>query len=226
MRILIVEDDRKLALLIKKGLEENGHSALAAFEGLEGASMGEAGQFDLFILDVMLPKLDGLSIVRRLRASEIDAPILLLTGKDAPDDVVAGLDAGADDYLTKPFSFRVLLARIRALGRRKRVDPRTVFRIGDLMLDPSTHEVTRSGERVSLTRTEFTLLEILAKNAGRVLTRNRLIEAVWGNEREVESNTLDVYIRQLRNKLEIAGGHKLLHTVRGIGYTLREEETA
>src|SRR6266516_5221182 len=172
----------------------------------------------------MLPSLDGLSMVRQLRRAGNGTPILLLTARDSNEDIVAGLDAGADDYLTKPFSFQVLLARLRALARRRQLDPQTLLRIADLSLDPATHEVRRSGALVSLSRTEFVILEMLMRNPGRVITRARLIEAVWGHERDVQSNTLDVFIRQLRTKIEPAGSAKLLHTIRGIGYTLREEE--
>jgi DNA-binding response OmpR family regulator len=147
-----------------------------------------------------------------------------LTARDAPEDIVNGLDAGADDYLTKPFSFKILEARLRALARRKRVEPRMQLQIEDLVLDPATHEVTRAHALIPLSRTEFVLLEMLLRNAGRVLTRARLIEAVWGYDRDVQNNTLDVFIRQLRSKIEPAGSPKLIHTIRGVGYCLREEE--
>jgi len=175
-------------------------------------------------LDVMLPGLDGFSIVRRLRAAKSTTPILVLTARDSADDIVTGLDAGADDYLTKPFSLKILLARLHALSRRKNVEPSTKIQMGDLVLDPAAREVRRRGSLISLTRTEFVLLEILMRNAGRVITRTRMIEAVWGHERDIENNTLDVFIRQLRTKIEMAGSQKLIHTVRGIGYALREED--
>jgi two-component system response regulator MprA len=226
MRILIVEDDRKLARQLKKGLDEQGHSVAVASEGVEGLEAARHGEFDVLVLDVMLPGLDGFSIVRRLRAAETATPILLLTARDATEDVVAGLDAGADDYLPKPFSFKILSARLRALSRRRNVEPRTGLQAGDLVLDPATREVKRAGSAVSLTRTEFVLLEMLMRNAGRVITRTRMIEAVWGPNRDVENNTLDVFIRQLRTKIEPPGSYKLIHTIRGIGYALREEEIA
>jgi DNA-binding response OmpR family regulator len=226
MRILIVEDDRRLARQLKKGLDEQGHSATLAFDGIEGLAAAELSEFEVLVLDVMLPGLDGLTIVRRLRQKRIGTPILLLTARDTPDDVIAGLDAGADDYLTKPFSFKILVARLRALSRRKQVDPQTLLRIGDLVLDPATHEVKRSGLLVSLSRTEFVILEMLMRNAGRVISRTRLIEAVWGSDRDVQSNTLDVFMRQLRTKVEAPGTAKLVHTIRGIGYTVREENGA
>src|SRR3954463_849219 len=226
MRILIVEDDEKLARQLEKGLSEQEHSVKLAFDGHEGLHSAEAETFDLFVLDVMLPGIDGFSLVRRLRAAGAVTPILLLTARDTAEDIVMGLDAGADDYLTKPFSFKVLLARLRALSRRKQVEPTTDLRIADLVLDPAKHEVKRAGVPIPLTPTEFDFLELLLRNSGRVLTRNRLIEAVWGNERDVENNTVDVFIRQLRTKLEPPGRSKLIHTIRGIGYTLREEEPA
>lgn len=223
MRILIVEDDQRLARQLKKGMDEFGHSCTLAFHGPEGLEAAQSGEFDVLVLDVMLPGLDGISLVKRLRHKRIGTPILMLTARDTPEDVIAGLDAGADDYLTKPFSFKVLLARLRALARRKHVDPQTLLRVGDLVLDPATHEVRRSGAVVSLPRTEFVILEVLMRNAGRVITRPRLIEAVWGYDRDVQNNTLDVFIRQLRSKIEVPESPKLLHTVRGIGYTMREE---
>ena len=224
MRILIVEDDQRLARQLKKGMEEQGHAVAIAFEGVEGLEAARRSEFDVLVLDVMLPGLDGFSIVRRLRSIKNATPILLLTARDAADDVVTGLDAGADDYLTKPFSFKILLARLRALSRRKNVEPSTTLHISDLVLDPATREVKRSGSIVPLTRTEFVLLEMLLRNAGRVITRARVIEAVWGNERDIENNTLDVFIRQLRAKIDMPGSPRLIHTVRGIGYALREED--
>jgi DNA-binding response OmpR family regulator len=224
MRILIVEDDRRLAHQLKKGMEELGYAVAVASEGTEGLEAARRGEFDVLVLDVMLPGLDGFSIVRRLRAAKRATPILLLTARDAADDVVTGLDAGADDYLTKPFSFKILLARLRALSRRKSVEPTRKLRIGNLVLDPATREVKRCGSVIFLTRTEFILLETLMRNAGRVITRTRMIEAVWGYDRDIESNTLDVFIRQLRSKIDMPGSPKLIHTIRGIGYALREEE--
>jgi DNA-binding response OmpR family regulator len=223
MRILIVEDDQRLARQLKKGMDEFGHSCTLAFQGPDGLEAARSGEFDVLVLDVMLPGLDGISLVKQLRQKRVGTPILMLTARDTPEDVIAGLDAGADDYLTKPFSFKVLLARLRALARRKHVDPQTLLRVGDLVLNPATHDVRRSGALVSFSRTEFMILEVLMRNAGRVITRSRLIEAVWGHDRDVQNNTLDVFIRQLRNKIEAPESPKLLHTIRGIGYTMREE---
>ena len=226
MQILIVDDDRKLARLLKKGLDEQSHSVTVAFDGAEGLEAAQYGEFDVLVLDVMLPGVDGFSIVRRLRAAGSTTPILLLTARDAAEDVVVGLDAGADDYLTKPFSFKILLARLRALSRRKSVQPRTQLQAGHLLLDPATREVKCAGSLISLTKTEFMILEMLLRNAGRVITRARLTEAVWGYDRVIESNILDVYMRQLRSKIDLPDSPKLIHTIRGIGYALREEEVA
>ncbi len=226
MRILIVEDDKKLARQIKKGLDEQDHSVTVAHDGAEGLEAARYSEFDVIVLDVMLPGLDGFSIVRRLRAAKSAVPILLLTAKDTAEDVVTGLDAGADDYLTKPVSFKILLARLRALARRKNVEPRAQLQVADLVFDPGIRQVKRGVIVVSLTKTEFVLLEVLMRNAGRVITRARMIETVWGHERDVENNTLDVFIAQLRSKIDPPGFPKLLHTIRGIGYSLREEEGA
>jgi DNA-binding response OmpR family regulator len=224
MQILIVEDDPRLARQLKKGLDENGDTVRLAFDGLEGLESARQGHFDVLVLDVMLPRLDGFGIVRQLRSTGSKSPILMLTARDSAEDIVAGLDAGADDYLTKPFALKVLLARLRALARRKDVEPRIQLQIDNLVLDPTRHVVTRAGSPIALTRTEFALLEILLRNRERVITRARLIEAVWGNEREVESNTLDVYVGQLRSKIEPVGTRKLIQTIRGVGFTMREEE--
>ena len=224
MQILIVEDDQRLARQLKKGLDEHGNTVTLAFDGLAGLEAARQGRFDVVVLDVMLPRLDGFQVVRRLRSAGSRSPILLLTARDSTDDIVTGLDVGADDYLTKPFALKVLLARLRALARRKEVEPRTQLRIADLVLDPAEHVVKRANSIIPLTRTEFALLEMLMRNSVRVVTRDRLIEAVWGEEREVESNTLDVYVRQLRSKIEPPGSRKLIQTIRGVGYAMREEE--
>ena len=224
MRILIVEDDQRLARQLKKGLEEQNHTCTLAFDGLDGLEAAHQGMFEVLVLDVMLPGLNGFDLVRRLRAGGNTTPILLLTALDSPEDIVTGLDAGADDYLTKPFSLRVLLARIRALSRRRQVEPETLLRAGDIVLDPTTHSVTRQGHAITLTRTEFLLLESLMRASGRVMTRDRLIQAVWGHEREVQNNTLDVFVRQLRAKLETSTGRKIIQTIRGVGYAIREED--
>jgi two-component system response regulator MprA len=224
MRILVVEDDQRLAHQLRKGLDEQGHACSLAFDGPTGLESARQGPFDVVVLDVMLPGIDGFTLVRRLREWGYGIPILLLTARDSPEDIVTGLDSGADDYLTKPFSLKVLLARLRALDRRREAGPSSGLRVGDILLDPGTHTVTRNGAPIVLTRTEFLLLEALMRSSERVLTRERLIESVWGNDREIESNTLDVFVRQLRAKLEPAGTRKLIHTIRGVGYVIREEE--
>jgi DNA-binding response OmpR family regulator len=180
----------------------------------------------LIVLDIMLPGLDGFQVARRLRSEGVSTPILMLTARDATPDIVQGLDLGGDDYLTKPFSFEVLLARIRALLRRGPAPARVQLRIGPLVLDPAAHEVYRGQERIPLTRTEFHLLEFLMRRPGQVVPRDTLIEAVWGYDRDIESNTLDAFIRLLRSKVEGKDGPKLIQTVRGVGYVVREEHPA
>jgi DNA-binding response OmpR family regulator len=226
MRILIVEDDRKLATQLQKGLDENSHSSVIVFDGEDGFEAALQGGFDVLVLDVMLPGMDGFSLVRGLRERQVTTPVLLLTAKDDPEDIVEGLDAGADDYLTKPFSFKVLIARLRALARRKTVEPARNLAIADLTLDPVSREVRRANVPIPLTRTEFMLLEFLMRNSGRVMTRSRLFESVWGADRDVEQNTLERYISMLRLKIDTAGARKLIHTSRGIGYVMRDEESA
>jgi two-component system response regulator MprA len=176
------------------------------------------------VLDIMLPGLDGLTVARRLRSGGVRSPILMLTARDSVPDIVRGLDVGADDYLTKPFSFEVLAARLRVIARRHTSEPETILQVADLTLDTRTHEVQRGTRHIVLTRTEFVLLDHLMRRAGRVVSREDLIEAVWGIDRDVESNTLDVFIFQLRNKTEAGGGGRLIQTVRGFGYTMRESE--
>jgi len=223
MRILIVEDEKQMAELLRKGLAEEGHAVVVAHTGPDGLARAREGGFDAILLDVMLPGLDGCEVARRLRHPGDLTPILMLTARDANADVVAGLDAGADDYLVKPFSFEVLLARLRAVSRRGPVVQGVPLRLGDLVLDPSTHEATRGGERLALTRTEYNLLEYLMRRAGRVVPRRALIEGVWGDDRDIEDNTLDAFVRLLRQKVDRGGRPRLIHTVRGVGYAVREE---
>ena len=221
MRLLLVEDEARMAALLKKGLAEEGYAVAVAGDGRTGLAMAESNEFDLILLDIMLPGLDGFTIARRLRDGGIHTPILMLTARDAAPDVVRGLDLGADDYLTKPFSFEVLLARIRALLRRGPSAQDVQLTAGPLRLDPAAHQVFREGVQIDLTRTEFLLLEFLMRRTGQVVRRATLIEGVWGYDRDVESNTLDAFIRLLRSKLEGDSGARLIHTVRGIGYVLR-----
>ena len=225
MRILVVEDDAKMAELLRRGLLREGHLVDVAGDGLTGLEKGQNLPFDAIVLDVMLPGLDGLSVARRLRSSFVRVPILILTARDSPSDIVYGLDAGADDYLTKPFSFEVLAARLRVIARRIASESSSILHVADLILDTQSHEVRRGGRPITLTRTEFVLLEFLMRRAGRVVSRDDLIESVWGFDRDIESNTLDVFIFQLRIKLETASACRLVQTVRGFGYTIREGET-
>lgn len=221
MQVLVVEDERRMAELLRQGLEEEGHSVILATDGKEGLAMAESHAFDAILLDVMLPGMDGFSVARKLRASRNQTPILMLTARDATEDMVAGLNLGADDYLVKPFSFDVLLARLRAVSRRGPIPQPVPLQVQDLSLNPASREVARGSRRVALTRTEYSLLELLMRRAGRVVTRENLIEAVWGFDSEVRSNTLDAFIRLVRDKVDVAGEQKLIHTVRGVGYCLR-----
>ena len=222
MWILVVEDDIPMGDLIRRGLEEANHSVALARTGPEGLHTAESSHFDAVILDVMLPGLDGVEVARQLRAAGSDTAILMLTARDAPADVVRGLDAGADDYLTKPFSFKVLLARLRALSRRSGNPPVSLLKVDDLTLDPASRVVQRAGRAVTLTATEFRLLEFLMRRAGRVASRAAIIDAVWGFEEDVETNTVDAFIKLLRDKVDAGYNQRLIHTVRGFGYIVRE----
>jgi len=223
MNLLVVEDEKRMAELLRKGLEEEGHRVVCAADGIEGLELSRGYDFDMIILDVMMPRLDGYALAKRLRTDKIPTPILMLTAKDSVQDIVMGLDLGADDYLTKPFSFNELLARLRAVKRRAHDPQPTVFKVHDLLLDPATREVSRGGVSLALTRTEYSLLERLMGRAGKVVPRRLLIESVWGLDREIEDNTLDVFVRLLRSKVDGNGQQKLIHTVRGVGYIIRGE---
>src|SRR5258708_38977966 len=220
MRILVVEDDAKMAELLRRGLVGHGHTVEVATDGIKGLEKAQSLPFDAVVLDIMLPGLDGLHVARRLRATGIRAPILMLTARDSVPDIVRGLDVGADDYLTRPFSFEVLAARLRVMARRTSGGSEGVLQIADLTLNTETHEVHRGKRLLVLTPTEFVLLERLMRRTGRVVSRDHLIEAVWGIDRDVERKTLDVFIFQLRNKIETGGFSRLLQTVRGFGYTM------
>jgi DNA-binding response OmpR family regulator len=225
VQILVVEDERRMSELLRQGLEEEGHAVVVAGNGRDGLAIAESHPFDAIVLDVMLPVLDGFSVARKLRASHNQTPILILTARDATIDVVEGLNLGADDYLVKPFSFDVLLARLRAVSRRGPIPQPVVLQVADLTLNPAAREVARGGRRIALTRTEYGLLELLMKRAGRVVSRDNLIEVVWGFDSDVRNNTLDAFIRLLREKVDSSSDVKLIHTVRGVGYCLRAEET-
>lgn len=224
MRVLIVEDERKMAEVLKKGLEEQGHSVTLAHSGTEGLALAQTLSFEAMVLDIMLPGVDGFEVARRLRKLDNGTPILVLTARDGEADIVKGLNLGADDYLTKPFSFVEFVARLHAVSRRGSAVRSSKLKAADLVLDPSTHEVYRGDTPISLTRKEYLLLELLLRNAGRVLRRETIINTVWGTHEEVESNTLDVFIKHLRNKVDNGHKAKLIHTVRGFGYRLHKGE--
>jgi len=223
MQVLVVEDEKRLAALLRQGLAEEGHSVVVAHDGREGLDTALAGRFDAIILDVMLPVMDGLAVARRLRQARNQTPILMLTARDSTADVIGGLDLGADDYLTKPFRFDVLLARLRAVSRRGPVPRPVRLQVGDLVLNTASRQVLRGNQPVRLTRTEYSLLEFLMRRAGRVVSRDAILDGVWGLDKDVEANTLEAFIRLLRTKIDQGHAPKLIHTVRGVGYCLREE---
>jgi two-component system, OmpR family, copper resistance phosphate regulon response regulator CusR len=225
MRILIAEDDRKVASFIRQGLEEDGHAVEVAADGDTALALAsDTPHFDLVILDVMLPKRDGFSVLRALRAAGVATPVLMLTARDSVTDKVTGLNAGADDYLAKPFAFEELLARVRALLRRGTEQRAAVLRVADLTLDPLRREARRGVRRLALTTREYALLEYFMRNAGRVLTRPMLAEHVWGLDFDSESNIVDVYVGYLRRKVDAPGEPRLLRTVRGAGYALGADD--
>ena len=224
MRILVVEDERKVAAFVRQGLVEEGHAVEVAADGAAAlTAIADGPPFDLVVLDVMLPKRDGLDVLKSLRTLRIETPVLLLTARDGVADKVAGLDAGADDYLAKPFAFEEFLARVRALLRRGRGRAEPVLRLADLSLDPATRAVLRGGRRISLTAREYALLEYFLRNTGRVLTRPMITQHVWGMDWDPESNIVDVYVGYLRRKVDADGESRLVHTVRGAGYMLGAE---
>ena len=221
MRVLIVEDESKLAKLLVRGLREEGHVAEAAGRGEEGLWMAKAMPYDAIVLDVMLPGPNGFEVCRSLRDDGVWTPILMLTARDAVEDRIQGLDAGADDYLMKPFSFEELLARLRALSRRAPGERPVVLEVGDLRLDPAAHRAWRGDSELGLSAKEFGLLELFMRNAGAVLTRDQLLGGAWDIAFETRSNVVDVYVRYLREKIDRPFGCESLETVRGVGYRLR-----
>ncbi|OGP53915.1 MAG: DNA-binding response regulator [Deltaproteobacteria bacterium RBG_13_52_11] len=222
MRILVVEDEKKVASFLKKGLEEEYYAVDCAYDGEEALFMVETNDYDLVILDIMLPKIDGLEVLERVRDKGLTIPVLMLTAKDSVEDVVRGLDAGGDDYLTKPFAFAELLARVRALFRRKEREPAGELRVADLVLDPVAHKVSRGGEEIELTAKEYALLEYLMRHANRVVTRTMITEHVWDYHFDPMTNVIDVYVNHLRKKVDPNSSRRLIHTIRGVGYILKE----
>jgi two-component system, OmpR family, response regulator len=222
VRVLIVEDQPKLAALLARGLREEGHAADVAERGEDAAWMALAARYDAIVLDIMLPGIDGLETCRQLRRRGVWTPVLMLTARDAVGDRVTGLDAGADDYLTKPFSFEELLARLRALNRRTPAERPVTVEVGDLRLDPAAHRAWRGETELDLSAKEFALLELLMRRPGNVLTRGQLLEGAWDMAYERRSNIVDVYIRHLREKIDRPFGSDTIETVRGVGYRLKE----
>lgn len=223
MRILVVEDEAKVASFIRRALEEESYAVDVCGDGAAGLDMGLGGSYDLVILDLMLPGMSGLEVLKALRKEGIKAPVLILTARSKVDQKVQGLDAGADDYLTKPFAIEELLARVRVLLRRGTGEATGLLQVEDLVLNPATREVTRGGRRIELTAKEYAMLEYLMRNAGRVLTRPMIAEHVWNLDFDTFTNVIDVYVNYLRNKIDRGWERKLIHTVRGSGYVLKAE---
>lgn len=223
MRVLVAEDKPAMADLLARALHRNGHSVLVAYDGQQALDLGRCEDCDVMLLDLMLPRVDGFTIIRTLRAERRTTPTLIISARDAPADIIEGLDSGADDYLTKPFALDVLLARVRALSRRLPVSAPASFVFEDLVLDRRTHEIHRNGRTTALTRTEFALLDLLMRRAGSIVTYDALIEAGWGFEGNVKESTLYVFIRMLRAKI---GEPQILKTTRSAGYMIRKCDTA
>ena len=225
MRILLIEDEKKVASFIQRGLEAELYHVDVAYDGEVGLLQLLDNEYDALILDVMLPKRDGLSVLREVRARKLAIPVLMLTARDTVADKVIGLDQGADDYLTKPFAFEELLARLRALLRRGSSTPSSELTLADLQLDLVTHHVMRAGKRIDLTAKEFALLEFFLRQPGRVLSRALIAQHVWGVDFDTFTNVIDVYVNYLRKKIDAEFEPKLLHTIRGVGYVMKEPES-
>ena len=221
MRTLVIEDEQKIANFIKRGLKEEGYAVDVAADGEDGHFLATTNEYDLIILDVMIPKMDGIKLCRKLRQSNITTPLVMLTAKDEVKSKVEGLDAGADDYITKPFAFEELLARMRALLRKQKNHVTTKLEVDDLSLDLLNHRVERAGKEITLTTKEYALLEYLMHNAGCIVTRTMISEHVWDIHFETSTNVIDVYINYLRSKIDDGHKKKLIHTVRGRGYILK-----
>jgi len=224
MRILVVEDEKKIADFIKRGLKEEGYAVDSAYDGEQGLFLAKTNEYDLILLDLMLPKIDGHALFKQLRKDKIISPVIMLTAKDAVKDKVAGLDLGADDYMTKPFAFEELLARIRAVLRKKENPSAKTIQVEDLVMDLSTHKVTRAGKEILLTAKEYSLLEYMMRSAGAIVTRTMISEHVWDINFDTFTNVIDVYINYLRNKIDTGHKKKLIHTVRGRGYVLKVDK--
>jgi DNA-binding response OmpR family regulator len=222
MRVLVVEDEVRIARFIQRGLEEEHHVVDLAGDGDEALALAAANTYDVILLDVLLPRKNGLAVCRELRERNVQTPILMLSARVTVDDRIRGLNIGADDYLTKPFSFDELVARINALARRQALDRTPLLRVGDLTLDPLTHEVRRDGRLIELTNKEYALLALLMRHPGHVLTRTQIAEQIWNMDQDTESNVIDVYIRYLRRKIDEGREQPLIRTVRGAGYTIKE----
>jgi heavy metal response regulator len=223
MRILVIEDEKKVANFIKKGLEEEHYAVDTAYDGEVGLFMAEVNEYDLIVLDLMIPKIDGLEVLKRIRGSKNNVPILVLTAKAAVVDIVKGLDTGCDDYLTKPFEFVEFLARIRALLRREKIDKEPLLKVADLTLSLVTHKVMRKGKEIELTSKEYGLLEYFMRNPEKVLTRTMISEHVWDYHFDSLTNVVDVYVNYLRKKIDKDFEPKLIHTMRGVGYIMKRE---
>ncbi len=223
MRVLVIEDETKVGSFIKRALEEESYAVDLCEDGAQGLDMALTGTYDLIMIDLMLPSLPGLEVLTRLRKEKIQTPVLILTAQSKVDQRVKGLDAGADDYLTKPFAIDELLARVRALLRRGPAESPGIFQIDDLMLNPATREVTRGGQRIELTVKEYALLEYFMRHAGRVLTRPMISDHVWNQDFDTFTNVIDVYVNYLRNKIDRGRARKLIHTIRGSGYMLKAD---
>jgi DNA-binding response OmpR family regulator len=223
VHVLIAEDKRRLAVMLKQSLEEKGHTVVIACDGIEGLAHAETDRFDVMVLDIMLPGIDGLEVIRRLRKGKHQLPVLALTARDTVGDIVAALDLGVDDYLTKPFAMAEFMARLRAVARKGPAVQDVTIEVADLVLDSSSGQVSRSGVPVSLTRTQFALLEYLMRRAGHVLTREAIMERIWSNNPDIESNTLEVFIRALRSKIDSGREESLIKTIRGVGYRMDAE---
>ncbi|MCY7361962.1 MAG: response regulator transcription factor [Ignavibacteria bacterium] len=224
MNILLIEDEKKISEFIRKGLKEQSYNVDAAFDGVKGHNLATNNDYDLIILDILLPKQNGFSVCNKLREDGIKTPILMLTSMGQTEDKVRGLNMGADDYLTKPFKFEELLARIRSISRRGNVNKNIIYQIDDLQLDVSEHLVRRNNTQINLTAKEFALLEYLLKNKKRVMSRTQISENVWGIDFDRGSNVVDTYIKFLRQKIEKGFSKPLIHTIIGVGYVLREEK--